>query len=249
MEQKAMRLYIDKNRHFKMEEEREGISASMDVPNGHAFDCRVSQRASTLTACWCLLLAVVALQAEPTNAQRSRAGAKKAVTEAPTYDDYEEYDQGSDETDKAGDDSKTVAGKNSAAPSSSTAAPDDAEDDDSKGTHSFFKNRLRLRTRPSPHPAVKAKPTLPSFIKHPANIEDLGHEHRSEPKPTQPPLPRPKPTTAKPHRFSSGTLRKKQTPPPAKEEPKDDYEDEEDEPAEKRPAASPAKKPLRPRRV
>lgn len=115
----------------------------------------------------CLLVVCGAvLLASPTDAQRSKS--KKTTTEAPAYDDYEEYDQAADDGDKANEKAVT-AGKNSAAPSSTTAAPEEADEDASKGTHSFFKNRLRLRTRPSPHPAVKAKPTLPSFIKHPAS--------------------------------------------------------------------------------
>ncbi|XP_022671527.1 uncharacterized protein LOC111254685 [Varroa destructor] len=199
-------------------------------------------RTSTLSACCCLLLLGVTLVAEPASAQRQKVSGKKATTENPAYDDYEEYDQGGDAAADGAND-KVAA---SAGPKSTSASPDKADSDDSAGAHGLLKHRLRLKNRPSPHPAVRPKPTLPSFIKHPANIEDLGHEKPHVQKPTEAPLPRPKATSAKPHRFSS-TLRKKQTPAPAKDDADYEYDDE---PAEKQAATSAGtKKPQRPRRL
>ncbi|XP_003740443.1 pollen-specific leucine-rich repeat extensin-like protein 1 [Galendromus occidentalis] len=179
------------------------------------------------------------------NAQKKTA---KKSTDAPAYDDYD------DDYDAAvGDASSAIDGKppkKASAESSSTTTTAPVEEDDStKGSHPFFKNRLKLRNRPSPHPAVKTRPTLPSFIKHPANIEDLGHDHPPEKKATQPPLPRPRRTTSRPHKFSSTFYRKK-TPP--KEQPKDEYDYEETSedapgPQPSSPKPSLVSRPLRPR--
>ena len=90
----------------------------------------------------------------------------KKPTDAPAYDDYEDYDGAEDDSPAA--DAKP-AKKASAGSSTTTTATPVEEDDSGKGSHPFFKNRFKLRSRPSPHPAVKTKPTLPSFIKHPAS--------------------------------------------------------------------------------
>ncbi|XP_003747361.1 uncharacterized protein LOC100897460 [Galendromus occidentalis] len=166
------------------------------------------------------------------NAQRKSS---KKTTVAPAYDDYDDYDAATEEDPST---------KNASVEGPSTTPGPVGEEAPAKGL--FSKNHFKVRSRPSPHPAVKTKPTLPSFIKHPANIADLGHEHPPEIKATEPPLPRPKATSPKPHRFSA-TLHRKKAPP--KEQPKEDYEyeDANEDVSKPKPTPSTISRPVRPR--
>ena len=91
----------------------------------------------------------------------------KKPSDVPAYDDYDDYDGAEDDFPAA--DGKPAEKASAGSSTTTTTAAPVEEDDSAKDSHPFFKNRFKLRARPSPHPAVKTKPTLPSFIKHPAS--------------------------------------------------------------------------------
>jgi len=140
-----------------------------------------------------------------------RRGKKTTTTESPSYDDdYDEQNQDYESDEEGG--TKDAATKETKKPISTTttAKPAEEEHEESpKGPHSFLRPRKRLN-RPSPHPAIRPKPTLPSFIKHPANFDHPEENAQKAPvAETLPPRPRSAPTTPKPSRFAAGTKKAK----------------------------------------